>query len=1285
MSGRTVAWEGSRVEVEYVMEDGGLRQNFHVRERTPGTGPLEVRLAVSGPFCPSIQGSGDVIFSTADGNEVHAYRGLKVWDACGRTLTAWMTIDDGANGIRINVDDRDATYPITVDPVSTSFARQLTAPNGGQFGINVASAGDLNGDGYSDVAVGAWTTTNGGEVYVYYGSAAGIGTSPSVTLTSGRPVSNFGLGLDGAGDVNNDGYSDLVVGASAWNNDAATPNEGALFIYHGSATGINTIADATLQTNTTNTYLGSSAAGVGDINGDGYSDVVGGGWLAALPNSGEGAAWVYLGSATGLNPVFRHRLERNQGGAQFGFSVAPAGDINGDGFSDVIIGAPKFNLSTAPIGPPDDGAVFIYHGSANALGVGLNPNPTLTFNTVGFGNRTGWAVHTAGDVNGDGYSDIIIGDWQDEIGAEADEGVVVVYHGSAAGMNTTPVTILQGGVVEQWLGRSVSTAGDVNGDGYADVIIGAVQFSGGQTKEGAAFVHLGSPTGINSSAFLRYESNQINGYMGEAVSTAGDVNGDGYSDMIVGIYGLTGGGAAQIFHGGTYNVSATPAVTRASGIANARLGSAVANAGDVNGDGYSDAIFGAPDASNGQAGEGLAYVHYGSLAGLSALPSLTLEGNVAGAAFGTSVASAGDVNGDGYADVVVGAPLNGGFGRSYIFHGGPAGLSAVPALLLNGNPGSRFGAAVFKAGDHNSDGFSDVVIGAPGEDRAYVYPGSPAGLDPTPVTLIAPTPGGDFGAALCTAGDVNGDGFSDIVVAAPELSNGQAQEGAIYVYRGDLFAFPTTPQFAYESGVAGRRLGASVAGVGDVNGDGFYEVVAGAPNSSNPETDEGILYVFYGSAAGTTLAGLGAVNSNVANVRLGTSVAEAGDVNGDGYADVIAGAPGFSNGEANEGRAVIYLGGPTGIVAANNSTVEPNVVAEGFGAAVAGGGDVDGDGYSDVMVGSPAAAPALANEGVVRLFRGNNALAYNRLTRQYMTDLVSPLATNSADLSDAFFFGIGHRARSPIQRTTARLRWEVVHEGQPFSGAPITNSVASSANSVAYTNLGLAGVEIKELVAKAPGFYRHKWRARVEYPTHLMIDGQRFSRWFYGYASAVGDIGVLPVELIDLQGLAVNEGNDLQWTTGSEHRSAYFLVERSSDAVVFNAVTTVQAAGESMVPLTYRWLDGTAPEGLSYYRLRMVDTDGAEELSHAIAVLRDTRAIVIFPVPVDDALYWTATDNPVTRIIVRDALGRIVIDAPSHGDALTGAAVQGLPAGSYMVNLYNEAGHIEARSRFLKR
>src|SRR5436189_3363756 len=131
--------------------------------------------------------------------------------------------------------------------------------------------------------------------------------------------------------------------------------------------------------------------------------------------------------------------------------------------------------------------------------------------------------------------------------------------------------------------------------------------------------------------------------------------------------------------------------------------------------------------------------------------------------------------------------------------------------------------------------------------------------------------------------------------------------------------------------------------------------------------------------------------------------------------------------------------------------------------------------------------------------------------------------------------------------------------------------------SAGWTDLGVGGLEIKELVFKVPSHIRYKWRVRVEYALNKLIDGQRFSRWFYGYASGLGDIGVLPVELLSFEGRALSDGNLLDWTTGSETGSDRFIVERSSDGLYFRSIGDLPAAGDSARPTGYELKDEQAP------------------------------------------------------------------------------------------------------------
>ena len=388
-----------------------------------------------------------------------------------------------------------------------------------------------------------------------------------------------------------------------------------------------------------------------------------------------------------------------------------------------------------------------------------------------------------------------------------------VYYGSAAGLSLTANWTAEGDQDGAWFGWSVGTAGDVNGDGYDDLVVGAVQYDHGQTDEGRVFVFYGSANGLSASADWTAEGNQDTAYFGTAAGTAGDVNGDGYADLVVGAFqydnGQTDEGRVLVYHGSANGLSTTPDWTTESDQAGAYFGRSAATAGDVNGDGYSDVVVGAYGYDNGQDAEGRAYVYYGSPAGLSTTANWTAEGNQAGAHFGHDVGTAGDVNGDGYADLAVGAidydhgQANEGRGRAFVYYGSPTGLSMTAGWTAEGDQdGARFSYPVRTAGDINGDGYADLAVGAPyysnpdwWEGRAYVYHGSATGLSVTPDwTAEGEQADARLGHPVGTAGDVNGDGYADLVVGAYNYDTIQWDDGRAYVYYGNHGGLSLRPQ-----------------------------------------------------------------------------------------------------------------------------------------------------------------------------------------------------------------------------------------------------------------------------------------------------------------------------------------------------------------------------------------------------------------------------------------------------------------------------------------------------------
>ena len=519
--------------------------------------------------------------------------------------------DDDADG----TIDRSARALSSLDGTNGFILNGIDASD--YSGWSVSSAGDVNGDGYDDLIIGAWgADPNGdseaGETYIVYGGASAPGSdgvldlgaldgTNGFTLTGIDASDTSGRSVSSAGDVNGDGYDDLIIGARR-----ADPNgdsdAGETYIVYGGARapGTEGVLDLSMLNGTNGFILtgidagdrsGVSVSSTGDVNGDGYDDLVIGAYWAN-PNGDFQAGETYivyggarapgedgvldLGALNGTNGFILTGIDALD---QSGTSVSSAGDVNGDGYDDLIIGA-RF---ASPNGDSYAGETYIVYGGARAPGTDgvldlsmLDGSNGFTLTGIDASDYSGSSVSSAGDVNGDGYDDLIIGASSADPNGDNEAGETYVVYGGAnapgsggrfnlSDLDGSNGFILNGIDEADESGISVSSAGDVNGDGYDDLIIGAFRADPNEGGSGETYIVYGGAGAPGTGGVLDLSSlNGTNGFIlngidggdgsGRSVSSAGDVNGDGYDDLVIGAWAADPNGnfsgEAYLLYGG---------------------------------------------------------------------------------------------------------------------------------------------------------------------------------------------------------------------------------------------------------------------------------------------------------------------------------------------------------------------------------------------------------------------------------------------------------------------------------------------------------------------------------------------------------------------------------------------------------------------------------------------------------------------------------------------------------------------------------------------------------------
>lgn len=407
-----------------------------------------------------------------------------------------------------------------------------TEAEGTAFGAVVAGIGDINGDGFDDVAVGApaWSDevlAQAGQVSIYLGSADGLDPTPIRLLTGGASGDRLGSTIVGVGDLTGDGFDDVAI-AVPYADVEGMGDVGVVHLYAGSASGIGAAPYLTLQGSSPSEWFGTSIDGGDDIDGEGTPDLVIG---APGYDSQRGRVHVYLGTAGTLPSTPVQALEGSTYGELFGQRILVVEDMHGDGKMDLVVSAPHRASDTSSLA----GQVFVFPGTISGLSTAAVSS--LSAGTHG-PERMGWQLLSDGDIDGDGFGDVLASGPYASKGGVSNVGRLAMFRGANTGPVEETAASVYGWTQDEQMGLSMALVGDMDGDGVAEFAVAAPTYDG--IRDNSGRIDIFNIQTLPFAPVRSLEGPSVGVQLGTALAGAGDVNGDGFMDLLASTLDTTG-------------------------------------------------------------------------------------------------------------------------------------------------------------------------------------------------------------------------------------------------------------------------------------------------------------------------------------------------------------------------------------------------------------------------------------------------------------------------------------------------------------------------------------------------------------------------------------------------------------------------------------------------------------------------------------------------------------------------------------------------------------------------